>query len=73
MCRPNENTAPCGWRIDIRRCEPQVANGGLGERYAQIRPGPVSDLVELHLNTGNGALPGDVDNRSIPVATAGSL
>jgi len=73
VCRPNEDAAPRGRRIHIRRREPQVADGRLGERYAQIHPGPVSDLGELHLNTGNGALPGNVDHRRLSITATGSL
>jgi len=68
-----EDAAPRGRRIHFRRREPQVAYGRLGERYAQIRPGPMSDLVERHLDAGNGSLPADVHHRRVPVTAAGPL
>lgn len=68
-----EDAAPRGRRVHFRRREPQVAYGRLGERYAQIRPGPMSDLVERHLDAGNGSLTADVHHRRVPVTAAGPL
>lgn len=68
-----EDAAPRRRRVHFRRREPQVAYGRLGERYAQIRPGPMSDLVERHLDAGNGSLTADVHHRRVPVTAAGPL
>lgn len=63
------DAVPRRWWVSVGRREPQVADRWMGVRYAQVHPGPVSDLEERDLDARHGALLPDVDGRRFPVGT----
>lgn len=71
--RPIAYAVPRGRRICVGWREPQVADGWPSKRYSQVRPSPVTNLIQRQLGTGHSALPADVDDRRFSVTTAGPL
>lgn len=67
---PVEDVVPFGRWVDHGWREPQVGDGRLRVRYAQIHPGPVSDLVERHFEAGHDALPANFYGRRFTVTGA---